>query len=103
MAWWWYLATPDYHAAPHFKPAGPKEEGTEAPVDPAFNSNYVGKGLEDVAQWLIKKPPTVDVEGRYFGVVDKQTAKTGKVSLLEALSISWRGPSSVATEKRLLA
>lgn len=79
--WWWYLATPDYRDAPHYTPEPPPEYGTKAPIDPNFTSQYLGMNLEDVAQWLIKKPSDVDVDSRFFGVVDKQTARTGKVGL----------------------
>lgn len=102
MAWWWYLATPDYRAAPQFKPEGRKEEGTEAPIDPTFKSRYLGKGLEDVAQWLLKKPLTVDVEGRYFGVVDKQTARTGKVGFYHDLLLPLRKFSHCKLQKHVL-
>ena len=83
--WWWYLASPDYRLAPHFRPDPPPEEGTEAPIDPHWSSEFLGMGLEEVAQWLKRMPSSVTLEKRYFGVVDKQTARTGKVSSSGAL------------------
>ncbi|KAL9591494.1 MAG: hypothetical protein Q9179_007666, partial [Wetmoreana sp. 5 TL-2023] len=81
-AWWWYLlATLDYRAAPQLDPYGPKQTGTPTPIDPSFSSPVAGKSLEDVAQWLRAKPQSVDVDGRYFGVLDKQVEKSGKVAV----------------------
>ncbi|KAL8685721.1 MAG: hypothetical protein Q9224_005701, partial [Gallowayella concinna] len=87
-AWDWYLVTPDYRAAPQSDPEGPKQGGTKVPIDPAFKSQYVGKGLEEVAQWLIEKPPSVDVDNRFFGVVDRQTGRSGKVNAIPDFSFS---------------
>lgn len=79
--WWWYLATLDYNEAPQRKPDGTGQEGTEAPIDPSFSSPWVGKDLEDVARWLKGKPQSVDVDPRYFGVLDKQAEKSGKIAI----------------------
>ncbi|KAL8922959.1 MAG: hypothetical protein Q9172_003337 [Xanthocarpia lactea] len=79
--WWWYLvATLDYRAAPQ-RDEERKGPGTQAPIDPSSPSPFVGKSLEDVAQWLRGKPQSVDVDARFFGVLDKQTAKSGKVAV----------------------
>ena len=74
------MATLDYRAAPqrHGERKGP---GTQAPIDPSSSSPFVGKSLEDVAQWLRGKPQSVDVDARFFGVLDKQTANSGKVAV----------------------
>ncbi|KAI4230773.1 MAG: hypothetical protein LQ349_006040 [Xanthoria aureola] len=79
--WWWYLATLDYRAAPQRKPDGTGQIGTPTPVDPSFSSPFVGKGLEEVAKWLRGKPQNVDLDSRYFGVLDKQAGKSGKVAI----------------------
>ncbi|KAL8686739.1 MAG: hypothetical protein Q9218_006896 [Villophora microphyllina] len=79
--WWWYLATLDYSAAPKKNPEGPKAQGTATPVDPSFSSPFVGKNLEDVAKWLRGKPPNADVDDRFFGVLDMQTARSGKIAV----------------------
>lgn len=80
--WWWYLAeVPDYRVAPQERPDYSHDLGTEAPIEPSFSSQFVGKRLEDVTQWLINKPPNVYLDDRFFGVLDKQTERTGKVSL----------------------
>ncbi|KAL8906214.1 MAG: hypothetical protein Q9171_006357 [Xanthocarpia ochracea] len=80
--WWWYLvATLDYHAAPQRKLDGTGQDGTPAPIDPSSSSPFVGKSLEDVARWLRGKPQSVDVDDRYFGVLDKQAEKSGKVAI----------------------
>ncbi|KAL8656070.1 MAG: hypothetical protein Q9210_000508 [Variospora velana] len=80
-SWWWYLATLDYDAAPQRKPDGTGQIGTRPPIDPSFSSPFVGKSLEDVARWLRGKPQSVDVDNRYFGVLDKQAEKSGKVAI----------------------
>ncbi|KAL8798470.1 MAG: hypothetical protein Q9200_007768, partial [Gallowayella weberi] len=79
--WWWYLVTPDYHAAPQHNAEGPKQVGTKVPIDPAFRTQYLGKGLEKLTQWLIQKPSSVDVDDRFFGVVDRQTGRSGKIAV----------------------
>ncbi|KAL8991388.1 MAG: hypothetical protein Q9169_007880 [Polycauliona sp. 2 TL-2023] len=80
--WRWYLpATLDYNAAPQYDPASAGQIGTPTPIDPSFSSPFVGKGLDDVAAWLRGKPESVDVESRYFGVLDKQAAISGKVAI----------------------
>ncbi|KAL8753157.1 MAG: hypothetical protein Q9184_005507 [Pyrenodesmia sp. 2 TL-2023] len=80
-SWWWYLATLDYHVAPQRKPDGTGQVGTPVPIDPSFSSPFVGKSLEDVAHWLRGKPQSVDVDDRYFGVLDKQAEKSGKIAI----------------------
>ncbi|KAL8979894.1 MAG: hypothetical protein Q9205_004883 [Flavoplaca limonia] len=80
--WWWYLAeVPDYCAAPQERPDYSHDLGTEAPINPSFSSRFVGKRLEDLTQWLINMPPNVFLDGGFFGVLDKQTERTGKVSI----------------------
>ncbi|KAL8846739.1 MAG: hypothetical protein Q9221_008182 [Calogaya cf. arnoldii] len=79
--WWWFLATLDYRAAPQRRPDGRGQIGTPTPIDPSFSSPFVGKSLEDVARWLREKPRSVDVDPRYFGVLDKQAEKSGKIAI----------------------
>ncbi|KAL8916911.1 MAG: hypothetical protein Q9208_008275 [Pyrenodesmia sp. 3 TL-2023] len=79
--WWWYLATLDYRDAPHKEADGTHTLGTPTPVDPSFSSPFAGKNLEDVAQWLRGKPQTVNVDDRFFGVLDKQVAESGKIPI----------------------
>ncbi|KAL8646608.1 MAG: hypothetical protein Q9226_006783 [Calogaya cf. arnoldii] len=80
--WWWYLAeVPDYRAAPQERPDYSHDLGTEAPIKPSFSSHFVGKRLEDLTQWLINKPPNVFLDAGFFGVLDKQTERTGKIAI----------------------
>ena len=89
--WWWYLAeVPDYRAAPQERPDYSHDLGTEAPINPSFSSRFVGKRLEDLTQWLINKPPNVFLDGGFFGVLDKQTERTGKVSIQYFLDVLGR-------------
>lgn len=74
------VATLDYRAAPQ-RNSEHKATGTQAPINPSSSSPFIGKSLEDVAQWLRGKPQSVDVDARFFGVLDKQTAKSGKVAV----------------------
>ena len=78
--WYYYLATEDYDSAPQKKPKGGGQEGTEAPIDESFKSPFIGQSLEDVAEWLQKRPKSVDLEGNFFAVLDKK-AETGSVAL----------------------
>jgi len=78
--WFWYLATADYSAAPQRKPDGTGQQATKAPIDPSFSSPFVGQGLADVAHWLANKPKSVNLDDRFFGVLDKQ-AENGKIAL----------------------
>lgn len=79
--WWWYLATLDYSAAPQRNPDGTGQVGTPTPIDPSFSSPFAGKSLEDVAQWLRGKPQSVDVDDTFFGALDKQAEKSGKIAV----------------------
>jgi len=79
--WYYYLATDDYASAPHKKPDGPSEDGTEAPIDKSFKSPFVGKSVADVAEWLKKKPKDVALDPNFFAVLDKK-AKEGEGSIV---------------------
>lgn len=79
--WWWYLATSDYRVAPHRKPDGTAARGTQAPINPSFVSPFIGDSLEDVAHWLMSKPQSAAVDDRFFGVLDKQAEKSGKIAI----------------------
>ena len=74
------MATDDYKFAPQIKPEGGGQEGTEAPIDGAFESPFVGHSVADVAKWLKKKPESVDLEANFFAVLDKK-AESGSVVL----------------------
>ncbi|KAL8709483.1 MAG: hypothetical protein Q9225_007446 [Loekoesia sp. 1 TL-2023] len=79
--WLWYLATLDYDAAPQRKPDGTGQDATRAPIDPSFSSPFIGQSLVGVTQWLRNKPKSVDLDGRYFGILDKQAEKSAKIAL----------------------
>jgi len=79
-AWFYYLATDDYASAPHKKPEGGGQDGTAAPVDKSFKSPFVGRSVTDVAAWLKRKPEGIDLESRFFAVLDKK-ARDGSVVL----------------------
>ena len=79
--WYFYLATKDYASAPQRKPEGGGQEGTEAPIDSSFKSPFVGHKVTDVAEWLKKKPDSVDLESRFFAVLDKEARRSGSVVL----------------------
>ena len=61
-------------AAPQKKPEGGGQEATEAPLPSSFQPVFVGKTVTDVAEWLKNKPDEVDLEGKFFGVLDKEAA-----------------------------
>lgn len=78
--WYYYLATDDYASAPQKKPQGGGQEGTEAPIDQSFKSPFIGQSAADVADWLEKKPKSVDLEGKFFAVLDSKV-ESGSVAL----------------------
>ncbi|KAF1988476.1 hypothetical protein K402DRAFT_391707 [Aulographum hederae CBS 113979] len=49
--------------------------GSTAPVDESFKSPFVGKKVEDVAEWIMKKPDDVDVDSHFFAIVDRRAEK----------------------------
>ena len=55
--------------------------GTPTPIDPPFSSLFSGKSLEDIARWLRGKPQTVNLDDTFFGVLDKQVEKSGKIAI----------------------
>ncbi|KAL9601224.1 MAG: hypothetical protein Q9179_002935 [Wetmoreana sp. 5 TL-2023] len=80
-AWWFYLAVYDYALAPQKKYDPLGQEGTIVPVDPYFKSPFIGQNQFRVAQWLENKPKSVDLDSHFFGILDKQAEKSGKVVL----------------------
>lgn len=79
--WWYLVASADYAAAPHPEPDGTRGQGTPTPIDPSFQSPFLGKGLKEIAQWLRNKPANVDLDYQFFGILDQQVYKTGKVAV----------------------
>ncbi|KAL8948884.1 MAG: hypothetical protein Q9222_004972, partial [Ikaeria aurantiellina] len=81
FSWYWYLATTDYSAAPRKRPDGRGQQGTVDPVNPSFSSPFAGKSLDDAARWLRSKPQQVDLDPRFFGVLDKQARISGRIAI----------------------
>ncbi|KAL8714205.1 MAG: hypothetical protein Q9220_001934 [cf. Caloplaca sp. 1 TL-2023] len=98
--WLWYLATPDYSMAPQKRPDGRSHQGTVDPVAPFFSSPFKGKSLEDVTRWLRNKPQQVELDPRFFGVLDKQAMISGQIATcrLEDPHSKW-APASCLLEK----
>ena len=71
-----WLATHCFGDAPQ-KPRDKRNVnlGTEGPVSETFRSPLIGKKVEDVANWLKKKPDTVDLDPRHFVILDKGAAE----------------------------
>jgi len=59
-------------------PEGGGSQATEAPLPTSFKPAFVSKTATEVAAWLKNKPDKVDLEGRFFGVLDKKAAAGGK-------------------------
>ncbi|KAI4210762.1 MAG: hypothetical protein LQ351_006438 [Letrouitia transgressa] len=78
-AWDFYLAVEGYSLAPQ-KKAGSPQSGTKAPVDRNFKSPFVGRSLDAIAEWVKQKPGKVDLEPKFFGLLDKK-AGDGKIVL----------------------
>lgn len=80
--WWFHLVSSlDYTSAPQKLSRGALQEGTTAPIDPAFRSPVIGSTPEEVANWLINKPRAVDLDISFFAVLDVH-AKAGQVTLV---------------------
>ncbi|KAI4201162.1 MAG: hypothetical protein LQ350_003477 [Teloschistes chrysophthalmus] len=79
--WWFYLAVSDYAPAPKRIPDKTPEQGTEEPIDASFKSPFIGQNEFDVARWLKGKPNGVNLDSHFFGLLDKQAEKSGKVVL----------------------
>jgi len=74
--------TPLLKAAPQRKPEGGGQEATETPLPSSFKPAFVGKTATEVATWLKNKPDKVDLEGKFFGILDQEAAgKENKVVL----------------------
>ena len=76
-----YLATTDYASAPQKGDDPINKKWTTAPIDPSFKSPFVGQTHKNVARWLQNNPVRVAVDPHFFGLLDKQAEKTGKVAL----------------------
>ncbi|KAL8639898.1 MAG: hypothetical protein Q9228_003124 [Teloschistes exilis] len=79
--WWFYLAVSDYARAPKRTDEPSSEAGTNAPIDASFESPFIGQNEFDVARWLNGKPKGVNLDSHFFGLLDKQAEKSGKVVL----------------------
>lgn len=76
--WYFWLATKNYDDAPQRNPDH-GSDGTKAPVDESFTSPWVGESVEAAAEFLSKAPDSVDVERRFFAVLDERTETDGSV------------------------
>jgi len=79
--WYFYLAVSDYDLAPRPKPDGTRDQATKTPVPDSFKSPFIGQSLESLAEWLRDKPEEVNLETKFFAVLDKK-AKDKKVVLV---------------------
>ena len=71
-AWFYYLAKRDYAAAPRKKPGEPNSEATRVPIDKSYKSPFVGQTIHSVAEWLKEAPTDVDLERKFFAVLDNK-------------------------------
>lgn len=79
--WDFWLATDNYDDVPGRKPGGARESGTEAPVLDTFKSPFIGQSVTDVIKWLKNKPDHVEIESKFFAILDKKADQT-KVVLI---------------------
>lgn len=70
--WFYYLAVKDYAAAPRKKPDGGNQDATRVPIDRSFKSPFVGQSVDSVAEWLKEAPKDVNLERKFFAVLDKK-------------------------------
>ena len=105
--WWWYLATTSYATAPQKDDEPISKRWTAAPINPSFQSPFVGKTLQDAAHWLRNKPESVALDPHFFGLLDKQAGQSGKVAMCrigdghlkgdEVTCILWKAETSTLT------
>lgn len=88
--WDFWLATKNYDDAPQKNPDH-GSDGTEAPVDDSFTSPWVGESVEAAAEFLSKAPASVDVERRFFAVLDDRTEKDGSVVMCRVGDMEGQG------------
>ena len=79
--WLLWLATDNYDDVPGSDSRGTRDQGTKAPVPSAFKSPFVGKSLIDVVAWLRNKPEDVELETKFFAILDNK-AEQAKVVLV---------------------
>ena len=79
--WYFYLAVSDCEFAPRPKPDGTRDQATQVPISDTFKCPFIGQSLESLAEWLRNKPEDVNLEIKFFAVLDKK-AKDGKVVLV---------------------
>jgi hypothetical protein len=72
-----WLARSDYNQAPK-KEKGKAHEGDAPPIDKDYSSPFLGKKVEDAAEWLRNKPETIDLDAHHFAILDR-TAQDGKI------------------------
>ena len=70
--WLYYLAVKDYAAAPRKKPEGGNLDATRVPIDKSFNSPFVDQSVDGLAEWLKEAPKDVNLERKFFAVLDKK-------------------------------
>ena len=71
--WYFYLVDDtDYNSAPRRGAKGEIQEGTKAPIPSSFTSPFVHKSLEVVAGWLENKPEYVELDSRFFAILDQK-------------------------------
>ena len=75
---YFWLASKNYDNAPQKNPRH-GNQGTKPPVDDSFVSPFVGKSVNDAAEFLKRAPDGVDTERRFFAVIDDRTEKDGSV------------------------
>ena len=69
--WNWWLASPSYESAPKKLPKHQGQEATKAPIDSSFESAFIGKKVEDVANWLKNKADNIDLDDHHFAILDR--------------------------------
>ncbi len=80
-AWELYLATDDYNDAPKKRDDNELSEGTRAPVAADFAFPFVGKTLEECAQWLQRTPEDVELNRQYFAALTQHSREDDTVLL----------------------
>lgn len=56
-------------------------EGTHPPLPSTFASPFAGQSIPQVAKWLQGAPDHVDLDGRFFGVLDDVSEQDDTVQL----------------------
>jgi len=74
--------SPLSHRPPKRSPSEKGNEGTPAPIPPSFHYfDYLGKLVQEAADWLNNESEGLDLDAHLFALVDRSSEEDGTVVL----------------------